>query len=847
MYDISKDQNYDSSQPGQVIENQQNEISSENVYSNSEENESNMDSVQQAVKNADNAYEEGERAGIEGNNTMNKGVTYPIIRINDHYFTDNEIFKFTVESGYYKNYQDYENFQKPVEGFIPTFTLIVQTESPDLLKTNTIKCGDKCAIFFAQGNDMIKSYRADYVITSCVSDDLRQDIIYRSKRFIIKGELYIPNLKSEMEHYNFTGSSRDAIMDAAQKLGINFMFCDPEDTDDNMIWQCTTKLEDFIKEVSMHSWKNFNSFYDCWIDPRYGISFQNINKLLVEEGLDEPIDFTIFTDILHNSRGVDGKKAQKTSTESKNLNRPQAKILTNIADDPDSLSPYFVTSFKIFNQASEIQHAIGLNCTQNYIIDNPGCSPEATEVEMKYSMPINETKLKNGFYVLVGPGRNLTYSGGDEESGTSFVEKSFSQTGGMISETMSDGDAEKILQNSGNTQASGNTHKFYNVAYQHNVRNNLQLQKQITFVELQGVNISITRGEKIPVVIFDNDRVSAAMRQGTLSGKGLQALMYENASGWYIIDGIEWEWTRHGGPINAMTNWKTKLKLVRREWPIPGETYTPGADIDKDQNFNIPVNSAAGTVVNGVNTVTVASEEAADMQEESENGAMVSNDIEQKPEDTAISEVPLTGLKDYMKGIYEIIHQLCQDKVKLVSARRWAVDTDGQRVDGNAFVKKYGYYKCMNSFGEIMYFKSNNSRHLYGEAFDIINANNQDFNSLMTDIFMKDGQLLAKMYQNGVSVFIEQAKDDAGVSTKHYHFGTDTTKQQQFWASVKAINGSTKIPGTQIDFQDYATHNTHSDAEIQHEDVDETKYQNNKQNSGKNPEGEPDSKVTSLK
>jgi len=32
----------------------------------------------------------------------------------------------------------------------------------------------------------------------------------------------------------------------------------------------------YIKNCASHAWKNFDSFYDCWIDPRYAITFVNI-------------------------------------------------------------------------------------------------------------------------------------------------------------------------------------------------------------------------------------------------------------------------------------------------------------------------------------------------------------------------------------------------------------------------------------------------------------------------------------------------------------------------------------------------------------------------------------------
>lgn len=768
----------------------------------------------------------GEHEGIDTNNAMNKGVTYPIIRINDHYFTEAEIMNFKMESGYYKSYHDYTEFHKPMKGFVPTFDLAIHTQATDLEKNNAIKCGDVCSVFFAQGHGMIKSMRCDFVITSVISNDKNQEIIKNATEYFIKGELKVDNLRNAANTFAFSGTSRGALMDAASKLGLSYMFCDPDDTEDVMIWQSTKTLEEYVKEVAMHSWKNFNSFFEAWIDPRYGLSFQNINKLLVEDGLDEPIDVTVFTNMLNRSRGVDGKKEYKTDAESKASSRPQLKILTNIAQDDDAMTPYFITSFKVFNRAAEIQKEIGLNCTQNYIIDNPGCADSATEVEMKYSMPLNETKLRKGFYVLVGPGRNLTYSGGDEASGSSYVEKSFAKTGGMIAETMSDGDQEAIMQNASNSMSSGNTHKFYNVAYQHNIRNLLQLQKQITYVDLLGANLSIMRGEKVPVILLDNNRAQSALKQGTLSGKGLQALMYENASGWYIIDGIMWEWNPDEiSPSNNMSAWKTHLKLVRREWPIPGETYVPGSDIDEDQHISVNVNTSKGTSVEGVNIVSIAAEDAADMQEISESGATVSNDTEEQEEDTALSEVPLTGLKEYMKDIYKAVYDAAEGKVTLVSARRWAVDIDGQKVDGNAFVKKYGYYKCANAKGETMYFKNNNSKHLYGEAFDIINGPGQDFNKLMTDIIMKSPEVLRLMYLNGVSAYIEQAKDDNGATSKHYHFGTDTIKQAQFWASVKAINGNTKIPGTVMDFKDYESHNVKQGSEITHTDLDEILYE----------------------
>jgi hypothetical protein len=64
-------------------------------------------------------------------------------------------------------------------------------------------------------------------------------------------------------------------------------------------------------------------------------------------------------------------------------------------------------------------------------------------------------------------------------------------------------------------------------------------------------------------------------------------------------------------------------------------------------------------------------------------------------------------------------------------------------------------YKCVNAKGQPMYFKNNNSRHLYGEAFDIVNGGGQDFNKIMTEGVLQDKELLQTMLDYGVSACME--------------------------------------------------------------------------------------------
>jgi hypothetical protein len=57
------------------------------------------------------------------------------------------------------------------------------------------------------------------------------------------GELNVPNLYNSNMSFSFAGTSRDAMIDAANKLGLGFFFCDPDNTDDNQMWYCMAEGE----------------------------------------------------------------------------------------------------------------------------------------------------------------------------------------------------------------------------------------------------------------------------------------------------------------------------------------------------------------------------------------------------------------------------------------------------------------------------------------------------------------------------------------------------------------------------------------------------------------------------
>lgn len=246
------------------------------------------------------------------------------------------------------------------------------------------------------------------------------------------------------------------------------------------------------------------------------------------------------------------------------------------------MTPFYVKKWSIVNKAAEMTNAFGIYKESTFNMDNPGLTTDNTSVSMDYSIPMNTTKLRNGFYVLIGPGVNLTYTQADQiNSSQSFVSNSQQVTGGGITDVMSDGDADSLRQTGSNMMASGNVNKFYEVGYEHNKKNLVQLEKQYLQVELAGCNVAIMRGEKIPVLLIDNDllmqkntwiKTDANGNPQETSVDLLQKMIIQTESGWYIIDGVKWEWKRQReeDDVKGSTLWRTYCKLKRREWPIVG-------------------------------------------------------------------------------------------------------------------------------------------------------------------------------------------------------------------------------------------------------------------------------------
>lgn len=725
---------------------------------------------------------QGRTSSIGGESLLAAGVAYPVIRIND----------------YYINYEFINSMIISTTGFVPKIELIFTTKDKELMKGNAIKEGDIIAVFIASTQAAFKSLRCDFLITSFITPTMSQSYQDATYTYRIYGELYISNLYNANLTFSFAGTSRDALMFSAEQLKLGFFFNDPDNTDDDQMWYCMAEMgkdemseeerpsniKEFIQQTTAHAWKNFESFFDSWIDLRYGLTFLNINKQLGEHGQDEEIDFTPWESAISNAREIDGHKASLTPTEDKNKQnagetKPALKLISNIKGDDTATTTFYCTQYEVINQAGKISREMGANIQKSYVINNQGVDNDTNQFTMNYSIPYNEWKLQNGFYMLIGPGKNESYIPGDSFS--EFVKTNNVKQGGQITNIQADTDGAIISETGDNMLATGNVNKFYEAGYEHNRINNLQLQKKYVKFTLNGANFGIMRGEKIPAMIVNMSAINQIMQSPQNPSEiKLSNYLEEDMSGWFIIDGIRYIYEPN--TAESGSPWKTEVKCIRREWPISGESVCKIEETEKKDEVAIVVDPSNGT------EITSQQEEPATEQPEAES-------VSEEPEDDG--NVTTAGLKSPLKMLWSQINK----KAKLIQGRWYAVDENGKKVQGHPYITNGNLYKVMNEKGEIIYVHTTNWEHYYGLAMNISYEGGMeqfmkdiiDNNIMGADISTGRGLgwgVLLTLYLWGISAYEETYKSGT-IESKTIHITLVPTKQKEFWQTLELIAENT--------------------------------------------------------
>ena len=480
---------------------------------------------------------ENERVGPQLQNWL--GTDFPFVCINNYIFDSNEIV----------------NLKLNATGFLPTITFIFQLTRSDAFSVSSFpKDGDLLSIFIKAKDNAFKPIRNDYLITNVIGGGGGRENF--NSTVIIVGELFIPHLRDEIIT-SYTGNSFDVLQTIAKQLKLGFA-TNETSTKDSQAWICGgLTWGDYIQDVALHSYKDDDSFYKCFIDVYYHLNFININNQL--EG-DPKRASAVFDNVL---------KTELFAGDKDTINQSQItgpKVLSNI--DNFQNTNMWIRTYSTINNSSEINKELGY----------------------KYNMQFFCMKSLKYWEIFIDP---KTTEGAERKKmilkGRTFPKKE--------DEPDREGKTESLWTYWKDQQKyvwkgiqSRNVHNRYIYAEANNMRNLAELSKLYLEVEVTRWNPNIYMGEKIPILLIamrDQTKVSATAAgddyEASRSTSRQVPVVDQFYSGYYVVNGMEIIYQQDGSdkstalprdgeevnPHNFVPTFYQKIVLTRREWPTP--------------------------------------------------------------------------------------------------------------------------------------------------------------------------------------------------------------------------------------------------------------------------------------
>lgn len=461
-------------------------------------------------------------------------VEFPLIKVNDYIFSRDEIL----------------NFQLDCTEFLPTISLELGFIDNLFLSKNMPKDGDIISIAIRNRSDTLKIVRNDYVITGVISRP-NQSQTKAPILMTLYGELYVPGLSSQMGDWAFDGTTMEALKDVAQRLKLGFA-TNEDNTDDKQVWlKANIATDIFIQQLVERSWKDQESFYNAWIDVYYNLCFVNLNKQLMSA--ESEIEPAV---LLSN---MDTNTTHETDMSDKATN-VTPKIFSNI--NQFRATPFFINTWKPKNRATAVTFQVGTKMTCEMFEHNAHLF-EKDDAQNYWAIPVepiyDKDKLRNniilrGRTVPKDPSMNI----GLQLANNPFmgVYEKYPWLG--IQYTASDTSVPP-------TQRDGNHHKNYQVAKVNNLMNLKELDKLNVYVAVNGNNMNVIVGDKIPILIIRTDAADNKRVNKKNPGGDVADLFF---SGWYIVKGYTLSWSSEDND-KIVNNFVHEFVLTRREWPAP--------------------------------------------------------------------------------------------------------------------------------------------------------------------------------------------------------------------------------------------------------------------------------------
>ena len=358
----------------------------------------------------------------------------------------------------------------------------------------------------------------------------------------------VPLLTADVLQGFANGNSFEHLLECAEGLGLGFA-SNEEGTDDLMPRICAQQSrQEFISQTTISAYKDDDSFFTSYVDPHYYLCMVNVNKQFSE--IDE-MEVVPVTPQLQNELQV-GSTADPTGvTGSLRLSNSQ-----DVAG-----SDMYISSYNLINKSGDIWMSNGYARDLRYLNLNENNNGGAEGGLEKF---------------LITP---LNTSGTEGEK--------IPLRGRIDEEYWRENNKIKYLGKQPSEEFE-NVHSNYMYAIANNFGNTQEIDKMVMDVELDVINWSLYRYQRIPVLIYtegsvnnknlenrdeqlgENEQPKNGDEEVDSEGpvnyeKPNQQVKNEFLSGYYVISSMTYKYNKQSGKISQ------SLKLLRREWPIPGK------------------------------------------------------------------------------------------------------------------------------------------------------------------------------------------------------------------------------------------------------------------------------------
>lgn len=429
-------------------------------------------------------------------NKQRTGSFSPYIQINDFVLDDLDIESLVIDE----------------TGFIPKITVVFEDSKGWMDPVQFPNKNPILSIYIKSLHEKMKPIRNDYIITS----------IKGSGTKVIKGELFIPGIYTNLSKSYGELTSRDALFRVCEDLGLGFQ-SNQVSPSDAMKWiNPNWNSKEFMKHIASHAYQDDQTFFEVFVDKYYHLTYVDANIQLEQDG---EFDNTIFTGNddydISGDVSVDFTK-QIQVVPSGLLENPRIKKGTNVIKERHLvtengdilLSDGFRKRIYYYDGQSDEQDPID-KLTDFYIQPIVSRKPIRRERDLE---PVNEDLKKTE----VRKWMSVQYK---------------------------------------------NVHRNFSAAKAINSHNIKELNKIKLKVKTSGINSTSIRGMRVPVGIYETDTVYKYKRawdgetdkQSEVNTNGDEIHYNEYLSGVYYSTGNRYLYEKGEG-------FMTEITLSKRDW-----------------------------------------------------------------------------------------------------------------------------------------------------------------------------------------------------------------------------------------------------------------------------------------